>query len=197
MPRLPFRARQLAAGGRERPMVALVGFMGAGKTSVGRALARRLRWRFVDLDDVIVERERRSVAELFEASEAVFRRAESAALRAVLAQRVAGGLVLALGGGAFVQPRNAGLLARAGVPVVFLDAQPDELLARCRASGVERPLLRGQNQFRQLYGERRVRYMRADVRIDTGARSIAQVAARVHQWLRWRARDSSAAKEYS
>jgi shikimate kinase len=173
--------------------VALVGFMGAGKTSVGRELARRLRWRFVDLDDVIVAAERRSIAEIFrDAGEPAFRRAETAALRAVLRERGGDGLVLALGGGAYVQPRNVELLQRAGVPVIFLDAAPEVLLERCAASGVERPLLRDTNQFRQLYAARRVRYMRAEVRIASGGRTLAQTAAEAERWLRRRLRGAGA-----
>ncbi|MGZ7057341.1 MAG: shikimate kinase, partial [Candidatus Angelobacter sp.] len=79
--------------------VVLIGFMGAGKTTVGRALARRLRWKFIDLDDVIEHREKKSVAEIFASSgEAAFRRMESAALTALLQDRKSGSdLVLALG----------------------------------------------------------------------------------------------------
>src|SRR5438045_8658642 len=94
-----------------RNRVALVGFMGAGKTTVGRELARRLRWEFIDLDDVIVAAEGRSVGAIFrDSGEPAFRRAEAAALREVLRAPASGGLVLALGGGAYVQPRNAALL---------------------------------------------------------------------------------------
>src|SRR4051812_30804925 len=167
-------------------ILALVGFMGAGKTTVGGLLARRLRWQFVDLDDHVVAREGRSVADIFrDSGEAAFRRAETAALRRLLASSP-DRVVLALGGGAYVQPRNAALLRRAGVPVVFLDAAAQELLARCRASGVERPLLQHANQFRQLYVARRARYMKAEVRVSTSARTPAQVAAEIERWLKRR-----------
>ena len=76
-----------SAAGREKPVraVFLVGFMGAGKTSVGRALSRRLGWRFEDLDDRIQAREGRSVSEIFQQSgEAGFRQAERAALAELL-----------------------------------------------------------------------------------------------------------------
>ena len=88
--------------------VVLIGFMGAGKTTVGRELARRLRWHFLDLDDVIEQREQKSVAEIFASSgEAAFRQAESAALAALLQDRESSSdLVLALGGGAFVRSRR-------------------------------------------------------------------------------------------
>src|SRR5712671_7247956 len=83
------------------PCVVLIGFMGAGKTTVGRALARRLHWNFLDLDDLIEQREHVTVAEIFASSgEAAFRRIESAALTALLQDRnAASDLVLALGAG--------------------------------------------------------------------------------------------------
>src|ERR1700758_2546976 len=82
--------------------VVLIGFMGAEKTTVGRALAERLRWKFLDLDDLIEQREQKSVAEIFASSgEAAFRRMESAALSSLLQDRANDSdLVLALGGGA-------------------------------------------------------------------------------------------------
>src|SRR2546423_14156771 len=82
--------------------VILVGFMGAGKTSVGRALGDRLGWRFQDLDDRVRAREGRTVAEIFrESGETEFRRVEHAALRELLAETEVGTpMVLALGGGA-------------------------------------------------------------------------------------------------
>src|SRR5579864_5288094 len=116
-----------------RPCVVLIGFMGAGKTTVGRALAERLGWKFLDLDDLIEQRERKAVAEIFaSAGEAAFRRMESAALAAAL-QDCAGSsdLVLALGGGAFVQPQNRDGLNAAGAITVLLEAPVEELRRRC------------------------------------------------------------------
>src|SRR5260370_38013393 len=87
----------------------LVGFMGAGKSSVGRALGERLGWTFVDLDERIERREGRAVAELFRSSgEQKFRRAERAALDVLVKElRSASAMIVALGGGAFVQKENA------------------------------------------------------------------------------------------
>ncbi len=91
--------------------VFLVGFMGAGKTSVGRALSRRLGWDFEDLDDRIQAREQRTIDEIFERSgEAYFRRAEHEALRELIVGLSSSPRVIALGGGAFAQAHNARLL---------------------------------------------------------------------------------------
>jgi shikimate kinase len=165
--------------------VFLVGFMGAGKTSVGRALGQRLHWVFEDLDDRIERREGRTVAEIFrDSGEAEFRRAERAALQQVL-EELSGGVarIVALGGGAFVQQRNAALLKAAGVPTVFLDAPVADLWQRCSkqasAAGVERPLLGSREQFRQLSQARRRNYLRASLRIETAGRTVEAIAAEI------------------
>lgn len=165
--------------------VVLVGFMGAGKTSVGQELARSLGWRFVDLDDRITARAGRSVARIFaESGEASFRAAESAALAEFVAEMAgAAPCVLALGGGAFVQPPNQDLLKKASLPVLWLDAPVEELAARCSASA-ERPLAHDLDQFRHLYEQRRARYMEADARIDTSRLSVREVAGQIVRMMR-------------
>jgi shikimate kinase len=160
----------------------LVGFMGAGKTSVGRALAQRLNWSFEDLDDRIERREGRSIAEIFrDSGEREFRRAECASLEHLLGElSAAGGKIVALGGGAFVQTQIAALLRNAGLPIVFLDAPVEELWQRCSKqsadAGIERPLLQNPEQFRKLYNARRKSYSRASICIQTGDRSVDAIA---------------------
>jgi shikimate kinase len=168
--------------------VFLVGFMGAGKTTVGRALGRRLGWPFEDLDDRIQTREGRTVAQIFrESGEAEFRRFEQAALRDLLEELSTAPRVVALGGGAFVQPKNAALLAQAGSHVVFLDAPVDELFRRCQQEQkVERPLRRDEDQFRQLYQTRRPHYLAAALRIETSGKDVDTVAAEVARELGFR-----------
>ena len=169
--------------------VFLVGFMGAGKSSVGRALGQRLNWIFEDLDDRIEQREQRRVAEIFrDSGEDAFRRAERLALKQVLEQ-LRGGVsrIVALGGGAFAQKSNVALLAAAGVPTVFLDAPVEELWQRCRKqaaeSGAERPLLQDMEQFRKLYDSRRASYRKASLNIQTGSRAVDAIAAEIEQAL--------------
>lgn len=163
--------------------VVLVGFMGAGKTTVGRILATHLGCTFVDLDDVIREREGREIAEIFRHSgEAYFRDVEAGCLRNTL-QAIGESAVVALGGGAFAQPRNAALLREQGCRIVFLDASIEELRRRCAEPGAERPLFRDQNQFRQLYELRRGSYMAADLRVETGGKTPEQVAQEILRTL--------------
>ena len=169
--------------------VFLVGFMGAGKTSVGRALGQRLNWVFEDLDDRIAARERRTVAEIFrDSGESEFRRAEHAALQHVLRELRSGGArIVALGGGAFVQRENAALLKASSLPTVFLDAPVEELWQRCclqaSQSGTERPLLRTLEEFRQLYETRRSGYSGTLLQIQTRSRTVETVAAEIAEAL--------------
>jgi shikimate kinase len=164
---------------RKAAAVSLVGFMGAGKTTVGRALAHELDWGFLDLDDLVEQRTGRSIDEIFrQEGENGFRALEHVALREVL-DGARGPLVLALGGGAFIEARNRELLFLAGVPAIFLDAPLEELLRRCREASLARPLLGGQHHFSQLYHQRRPVYLEALVSIDTGGRQIASVVEEI------------------
>jgi shikimate kinase len=163
--------------------------MGAGKTSVGRALGQRLNWFFEDLDDRIEKTEGRTVTAIFrDSGEQSFRRAERAALEQVLGE-LAGGMsrVVALGGGAFAQPDNVSLLRASSVPIIFLDAPVEELWQRCsrqaRENGVERPLLRSIEQFRELYDTRRAGYAKALLKIETGGRTVQAIVAAIAQAL--------------
>jgi shikimate kinase len=185
------RRKRLPASGRTSGnAVFLVGFMGAGKTSVGRTLAKQLNWVFEDLDDRIQQRERRTVAEIFrDSGEPAFRQAEHEALEQVL-DELRGGVarIVALGGGAFVQEGNAGMLLASGIPTVFLDAPVEQLWQRCSQqaseTGTERPLLRSMDQFRELHTTRRRSYMKAGVKIGTGSRTVSEIAAEIADKLR-------------
>lgn len=187
-----------APAARQAPVraVFLVGFMGAGKTSVGRALSRHLGWRFEDLDDRIQKREKRTVSEIFQhLGEAGFRKAERAALHELLEQVDAGSpLIAALGGGAFAQEEVAPLLAESGGVTVFLDAPADELWRRCGSDVVDRPLRREEAEFRRLYEARRPRYLQASVRVETGGRAIEQIVSEIADRLRRNQRASGEEK---
>jgi len=169
--------------------VILVGFMGAGKSSVGPGLAEHMGWRFEDLDHRIEQREKRRIAEIFSnAGEVGFRRAEHEALQELLQELRSGSKkVVDLGGGAFVQKANIGLIEAANLPTVFLDAGVDELWDRCRRQsekqGMERPLLGSVEGFRELYEKRRQHYLRASLRLETGGKAVADIVAELIQAL--------------
>jgi shikimate kinase len=174
------RAAGPSASATGAQVVFLVGFMGAGKSSVGQALARRLSWSFEDLDRRIEAREGRTIEQIFrQTGEAGFRETEHAALKELLAEPRTISRVVALGGGAFAEARNAGLVKEAGAEIVFLDAPVEELFRRCRQENAERPLLRDLDNFRKLYESRRPSYVQAGYHIETGGKSVDTIAAEV------------------
>ncbi len=148
------------------PGIYLVGFMGSGKTTVGRILADRLGWEFVDLDAEIEAEQKTSIAEIFDqCGEEHFREVETAAIRKrVHMVRAGQPMVIALGGGAFLREENFDLLEDHGV-TVWLDC-PLELARKRVASGADRPLARDPEAFARLYAARRTGYARADYRIE-------------------------------
>ncbi|MBI2687976.1 MAG: shikimate kinase [Acidobacteria bacterium] len=140
----------------------LVGFMGSGKSTVGKRLAETLGRPFVDLDDDIEAAAGKAIATIFiDDGECAFRDAEHAALRARVERGEA--IVLALGGGAFAYARNRDVLAGAGRSV-WLDC-PFETALRRVAGFAHRPLARDAERFRELFEKRVPDYALADVRV--------------------------------
>jgi shikimate kinase len=157
--------------------VVLVGFMGAGKSSVGAALGRRLGWPFEDLDQRIEAQQKRTVEQIFRQSgESAFRHLEHAALLSLVGELSAFAKVVALGGGAFAQANNAALLKRDGLSTIFLDAPVEELFRRCQGQRMDRPLRGDLEEFRRLYETRRPCYLEAALRIDTSGKDVETVA---------------------
>ena len=167
-------------------VILLVGFMGAGKTSVGKMLAERLRWRFVDLDELIVAREGRSIAQIFEAAgESGFRSRESAALQELLSGKPSNeSAVVALGGGALTYPENRTAIERSRARKIHLDAPADELFQRCVSQKLQRPLLKDLESFRELYNSRRHHYSAGATRVDTSGKSVTQVCEEILSMLK-------------
>ena len=157
----------------------LVGLMGAGKTTVGRQLARRLGKRFVDSDQEIEERTGVKVATIFEIEgEPGFRARES---RVIEELAEAEDLVLATGGGVVLDPGNRMRLAARGF-VIYLHARPRDLWQRTRQDRT-RPLLRGVDplaRLEELYTVRDPLYREvADIVIDTGRQGVGALVTRV------------------
>lgn len=177
-----------AAGSTGRRNIVLAGPMGVGKSAVGRVLARRLRRRFADTDALVAEAAGMPVADVFaQRGEAAFRALEAEAVAGVCART---DLVVAVGGGAVLDPASAARL-RAAAHVVLLDADPAALTERV-APGLhsgQRPLLHGAEDatavLRRLQAERAEAYAQvADVRFDTTGRTVDEVADDVVAWLR-------------
>jgi shikimate kinase len=157
----------------------LVGFMAAGKTTLARALARRLDWQAVDIDEVIEQREHLTVTEIFaKRGEAHFRTLE----REVLAEQTAPRhLVVATGGGTFADPQNRAAINQDGVSV-WLDVPLDRLIGRIPADG-RRPLAADRAGFERLYHQRRAAYEQAHVRLDAGRASVDALVEQLVDWL--------------
>jgi shikimate kinase len=156
----------------------LVGFMGAGKSSVARALSRRIGWRAEDIDERIEAREGRRVSEIFaQRGEPYFRQVESAVLRDLLPARQ---VIVATGGGTFVDPDNRTLMLADGA-VAWLDVPLASVLQRVPNDG-RRPLAADRRQMEQLYERRRLAYGQAHLRVDA-SRPLPEVVERLLDWI--------------
>ena len=147
--------------------IVLIGFMGSGKSSIGRRLARRLRFQFLDTDRLVEERAKMTIPEIFKKyGEANFRERETAALDSLLGARRH---ILATGGGVVTQPGNIPLLRRLGL-VVLLSADPEEIFRRV-SRNTQRPLLQVENPRQRvldMMAARRAAYLQAaEFEIDT------------------------------
>lgn len=159
--------------------VYLVGFMGAGKSTVARALSRHLDWRALDIDDLIERREHQTVADVFaRRGEGYFRAMEREVLASLIGIRHA---VVATGGGTFVDPQNRAMIAGDGLSV-WLDVPLERLIARVPADG-RRPLAADRSEFERLYTLRRAAYEQADLRIDASRGSVHAVVEQLVDWL--------------
>jgi len=167
-----------------KPNIILTGFMGTGKTSVGRRLAARLQYDFIDTDDLIEERSGKTVVEIFQVDgEAVFREMEAAMARE-LANRE--GLVIATGGRLMLDRDNAALLRRNG-RVFCLSAGTTEIMVRVAADpGRHRPLLDAdapRQRIETLLRRREKGYQRFP-QVDTSGKTVAQVTEELLDILR-------------
>ena len=166
----------LAAGRWER--IALVGLRGAGKSSVGRELARRLECPFVELDRRIEERSGLPLGELFDLSGSeTYRRIEREVLEAVLAE---GQRQVIAPGGSIVNAPSTYARLRDACRTVWLKASPESHLARVMNQGDQRPMQgrpRALDELRALLEQRQRLYGRCEFQVDTDGKSISQVAS--------------------
>ena len=158
-----------------RPIV-ITGFMGCGKTEVSCHLAQRLNVKLTDLDDWITQTEGRSPAQLIrEEGERIFREIETRSLASVLGTVEAG--VIALGGGAWIEPTNRELIEACKAVSIWLDTPFDLCWERIEASTEDRPLGRTKEQASALFERRRRIYELAEIRIEIEQDDEPQVIA--------------------
>jgi shikimate kinase len=164
---------------KRTPGIYLVGFMGCGKSTVGRALADELGWSFFDLDDEIEGGAGSTISEIFDQQgEQMFRALEASALaKRVKAVQAGRPQVIALGGGALMDDKNFELIANHGV-VVWLDA-PFELIEKRVAAESHRPLARDREKLRELFDARCPRYALADYRVEAPDEEAAATVRRI------------------
>ena len=160
--------------------IVLIGMMGSGKSSVGRLVAEKLKWKFIDVDRRIEEEQNDTIARLFEMrGESAFREIEKNAVARFSAED---GAVIATGGGAPCFEENWNALSRNGT-IGWLKASPETLAQRLKKSGARsRPLLKGTltvERLSRLCSERRIFYQKADLTIDVDGLDREEIAEKI------------------
>lgn len=164
--------------------IILIGFMGAGKSTIAECLGQSLGWEVVELDDLIARREGMEIPEIFRLrGEEYFRERESALLAEQLARP---GIILSCGGGTPMRPSNVAEMKKKG-RVVFLSASPQTVYERVRHSH-DRPLLEGNKNVAyigELMAQRRETYeAAADIRIETDNKGKQEICEELLRRLR-------------
>ncbi|MDE2482406.1 MAG: shikimate kinase [bacterium] len=163
--------------------IALVGFMAAGKSTIGKKLARKLKCAFFDTDDLIVK-DHGQVSDIFyEEGEKAFREYEHAAIAHVIDEGEPG--IMALGGGALTFDPTLKLLKKRTYRV-FIKVTPEQVLERLRKSRRVRPLLGptpSLSRIKELYLKRMPQYAHADLVIEADGMSTSQIVDAIVEWM--------------
>ena len=158
--------------------IVLTGFMGTGKTEVGRELSRILRWKLIDVDDEIVKAKKMSINEIFaQFGEPAFRDLETGMIREISKKK---NVIISTGGGAVTRHENIDALRENGI-VICLTATPEIILKRT-SSNSERPLLKVEDPLQRIKELLEIRmpfYQKADIVIDTEAKTPFQIAKEI------------------
>jgi len=159
--------------------IVLLGFMGTGKSAVGRRLATAFRYQFIDTDQMIEEKTHKRISEIFaEQGEEAFRRLEAEVVVDV-AER--SGCVISTGGGIVLNSKNLDQLARNGI-LVLLRSRPEVIFKRVQKRAGQRPLLQKADplsEIKRLLAEREPFYQRADISLDTSDMELEDVVQQI------------------
>ena len=159
--------------------VYLVGFMGAGKSTLADALGRALDWRVEDIDTLVERREHMTVADIFlQHGEPYFRETEHAVLTELVPTRH---MVVATGGGTFVSPVNRAVINGDGVSI-WLDVSLNRVIERLPKDG-RRPLATNRSGMERLFHTRQLAYRHAHMRLDAERASTGELVERIVEWL--------------
>lgn len=158
--------------------IVLVGFMGTGKTSVGKELAKRLKTKFIEIDEKIEKKEGKTIDEIFkEKGEQYFRQVEQKIAKEVADISFA---TISTGGGIVINEENIKNLKKNGI-IVCLEAKPEVIFDRVKKE-THRPLLKVENpgqRIKELLEKRKLFYQKADFHIDTSNLSVSQVVNKI------------------
>lgn len=165
--------------------IVLTGFMGTGKTEVGRELSRILGWKLIDVDDEIVKNQNISINEIFgRFGEPAFRDIETEMIGKVSRNR---NVIISTGGGAVLKQQNMDILRENGV-IICLSATPETIFERTSTNS-ERPLLKVEDplgRIRELMEFRRPFYEKADIMIDTEQKTPLSIAEEILERMGWK-----------
>lgn len=163
-----------------RKRVYLTGFMGAGKTTVGRALAEQLCVPMIDTDSYIEEKVGKPIKQIFaEEGEAAFRRYEREFLRTLPADK----LIVTTGGGMVIQPENREWMKQTGT-IIYLHCEFAEIMRRL-ADDDTRPLFSNQQaEFQRLWEQRLPYYSEAHIVIDTTGKRVEEIVQEIMEWIK-------------
>lgn len=160
---------------KKKDVIFLVGFMGSGKTAVGKALAEKLGYSFLDTDEMVEKKEGRSIHQIFkESGEGYFREKEWEALFSLEGLSRA---IVSTGGGLFLGAPQRTFIKEQGVSM-WLNAPFDEMLKRLKHSPA-RPLFKDEESLREMLENRKAKYTLADYEVRTGGLSIDEIIERV------------------
>lgn len=164
--------------------IVLAGFMGTGKTEVGKELSNILGWKLIDVDDEIVKAKRITINDIFsQLGEPAFRDIETEMIRKISGNK---NVIISTGGGAVLRQENMDILREKGV-IVCLTATPETILKRTNNND-ERPLLKVEDPLRkikELLDFRKPFYKKADIMIDTENRTPRRIAEEILERIKW------------